>query len=372
MLGCQCRHEFSHSNAWTAAARPTSPWALDPNDIPQRSTTSTFLEPTEEQGRLCPIAGCDTTSRLVHLPWFSKPVTACWICGVQYVKGTKLKDHWRWHHWDVNISTNRREHCFDDYFWKVESFMTSASALRRGEASLSEIFQEISMLDDFAVLNASVVCPGLGLFESFLTRHGETPVSQYRISPRPDLFACLLHWRVLLQLLVPLTPEQRQRVLDEHGWMPEQSEMRTRCWVRRPCLSGPLKCRWLSPALRLEPGQMSPPQIPRWLPCVRVLLSALFQSMRNRRPYAGGPEGRGTEGSSEAWKGQPCAGGQAPRYDRRQARGSCSASPEGSSQGRVSSGDSVAGASSCGASIRFCCCSFGSWLVGDVGSSSQG
>ena len=66
-----------------AAARPTSPWALDPKDIPQRSTTSTFPEPSEEQGRLCSIAGCDNTSRLVrhatvqHLPWFSNPVTAC-------------------------------------------------------------------------------------------------------------------------------------------------------------------------------------------------------------------------------------------------------------------------------------------------------
>ena len=49
-------------------------------------------------------------------------------------------------------------------------------------------------------------------------------MSQYLISPRPDSFACLLHWRVLLQLLVPFTPEQRQRVLDEHGGMPEQSE----------------------------------------------------------------------------------------------------------------------------------------------------
>ena len=213
-----------------AAARPTSPWAIDPNEIPQRSTNTTFPEPSEEQGRLCPIAGCDNTSRLVrhatvqHLPWFSNPVTACWICGVQYVKGTKLKDHWRRHHRDVDISTNWGEHRFDDYFRRVESFVTSASALRRGEASLSEIYQEISMLDDFALLNAGVVCPGLGLFESFLTRHGETPVSQYRISPRPDSFACLLHWRVLLQLLVPLTPEQRQRVLDEHGGTPEQSE----------------------------------------------------------------------------------------------------------------------------------------------------
>ena len=209
-----------------------APWAIDPNDIPQRSITSTFPEPSEEQGRLCPISGCDNTSRLVrhatvqHLPWFSNPVMACWICGVQYVKGTKLKDHWRWHHRDVDISTNWGEHRFDDYFRRVESFVTSASALRRGEASLSEIFQEISMLDDFTVLNAGVVCPGLGLFESFLTRHSETPVSQYRISRRPDSFACLLHWRVLLQLPVPLTPEQRQRVLDEHGGTPEQSEGR--------------------------------------------------------------------------------------------------------------------------------------------------
>ena len=97
------------------AARPTSPWAIDPNEIPQRSTTTTFPEPSEEQGRLCPIAGCDT-SRLVrhatvqHLPWFSNPVMACWICGVQYVKGTKLKDHWRWHHRDVDNSTNWGEH----------------------------------------------------------------------------------------------------------------------------------------------------------------------------------------------------------------------------------------------------------------------
>ena len=97
--------------------------------------------------------------------------------------------------------------------------MTSASALLRGEASLSEIFQDISMLDDFAVLNAGVVCPGLGLFESFLTRHGETPVSQYWISPRPDSFACLLHWSFLAA--TGATPEQRQRVLDEHGGMPE-------------------------------------------------------------------------------------------------------------------------------------------------------
>ena len=214
-----------------AAARPTS-WAIDPNDIPQRSITSTFPEPSEEQGRLCPIAGCNNTSRLVrhatvqHLPWFSNPVMACWICGVQYVKGTKLKDHWRRHHRDVDISTNWGEYRFDDYFRRVESFVTSASALRRGEASLSEIFQEIFMLDDFAVLNAGVVCPDLGLFESFLTRHGETPVSQYRISRRPDWLACLLHWRVLLQLPVPLTPEQRQRVLDEHGGTPEQSEGR--------------------------------------------------------------------------------------------------------------------------------------------------
>ena len=35
-----------------------------------------------------------------------------------------------------------------------------------------------------------------------------------------------LHWRVLLQLLVPLTPEQWQRVLDKHGGTPEQSEGR--------------------------------------------------------------------------------------------------------------------------------------------------
>ena len=85
--------------------------------------------------------------------------------------------------------------------------MKSAFALRQGEASLSDISQEISMLDDFSMLNACVVCPGLGLLESFLTRQGETPVSQYRISPRTDLFACLAPFEILLQLMVPLTPE---------------------------------------------------------------------------------------------------------------------------------------------------------------------
>ena len=125
-----------------AAARPTSPWAIHPNDIPERSTTSTFPEPNEEHGHLCLITGCDNTSRLVrhaivdYLPWFSNPVMACWICGVQYVKGTKLKDHWRRHHRDVDISTNWGEHRFDDYFRRVGSFVTSPSALCRGEASL--------------------------------------------------------------------------------------------------------------------------------------------------------------------------------------------------------------------------------------------
>ena len=41
---------------------------------------------------------------------------------------------------------------------------------------------------------------------------------------------------------------------------------RTRCWVRRPCLSRPHKYRWLSPALREEPGQTSPSQIPQQFP----------------------------------------------------------------------------------------------------------
>ena len=71
-----------------------------------------------------------------------------------------------------------------------------------------------------------VMCPGHDMFKAFLTQHGQTPVSEYIISPSPNSMACLLHWCVLLQLLVPLSLEQAQQLLADHGEVPVQAGWR--------------------------------------------------------------------------------------------------------------------------------------------------
>ena len=123
------------------------------------------------------------------------------------------------------MSTNWGPHRFNDYFQKMESFVLSAAAFR-GFTSLFDVYQEVTQLNDFALLNPLVKCPGFDLFKAFLTRHGQTPVSEYHILPQPTSMACLLHWRVILQLLVPLTSEQYRQLLAEHGGTPAQAAKR--------------------------------------------------------------------------------------------------------------------------------------------------
>ena len=210
-------------------ARSTNPWAVDTPAI--RYGGPTFPEPDEPQIHYCPISGCNSTSRLVrhatvqHLPWFVNPATVCWLCGIQFVMGTKLKSHWTRDHQGVDMSTNWGPHRFNDYFQKMESFVLSAAAFR-GFTSLFDVYQEVTQLNDFALLNPLVKCPGFDLFKAFLTRHGQTPVSEYHILPQPTSMACLLHWRVILQLLVPLTSEQYRQLLAEHGGTPAQAAER--------------------------------------------------------------------------------------------------------------------------------------------------
>ena len=80
--------------------------------------------------------------------------------------------------------------------------MLSAAAIR-GLTSLFDVYHELSQSDVFPCMKKPrVTCPGHDIFKAFLTRHGQTPVSEYIISPRPTSMACLLRWRVLLQLLI--------------------------------------------------------------------------------------------------------------------------------------------------------------------------
>ena len=139
--------------------------------------------------------------------------------------GTKLKSHWTRDHQGLDMSTNWGPHKFNDYFQKIESFVLSAAGFR-GFTSLFDVYQEVTQLNDFVLLNPFVKCPGFDLFKAFLTRHGQTPVSEYHILPQPTSMACLLHWRVILQLLVPLTSEQYRQLLAKHGGTPVQAAER--------------------------------------------------------------------------------------------------------------------------------------------------
>ena len=207
-------------------ARSTNPLAVDAPAT--RYGGPTFPEPDGPQVHYCPISGCENTSRLVrhttvqHLPWFVNPATVCWLCGIQFVTGTKLKNHWTRDHQGVDMSTNWGPHRFNDNFQKIESFVLSAAAFR-GFTSLFDVNQEVTQLNDFALLNPLVKCPGFELFKAFLTRHGHTPVSEYHILPQPTSMACLLHWRVILRLLVPLTSEQYRQLLAQNCGTPAQA-----------------------------------------------------------------------------------------------------------------------------------------------------
>ena len=147
------------------------------------------------------------------MPWFTNPSTVCWLYGTQYVTGTKLRNHWEHNHQGVDISTNWGPHRFDVYFQKMESFVLSAAAIR-GITSLFDVYYELSRSKAFTCMKKPrVMCPGHDMFKAFLTRHGQAPVSEYIISPSSNSMACLLHWRVLLQLLVPLSLEQARQLL---------------------------------------------------------------------------------------------------------------------------------------------------------------
>ena len=161
-----------------------------------------------------------------HLPWFANLSTVCWICGIQYVTGTKLRNHREHNHQGVDISTNWGPHRFDVYFWKMESFVLSAATIW-GLTSLFDVYHKLSQSDVFTCIKKiCVICPGHNMFKAFLSQHGQTSVSEYIISPSPYSMACLLHWCVLLQLLVPLSPEQSLQLLADHGEMPAQAVLR--------------------------------------------------------------------------------------------------------------------------------------------------
>ena len=76
------------------------------------------------------------------------------------------------------------------------------------------------------------------MFKAFLTRHGKAPVSEYIILPSPNSMACLLHWCVLLQLLIPLSPEQARQLLADHGEAPVQAVRQRISEKMRPSAEG--------------------------------------------------------------------------------------------------------------------------------------
>ena len=102
---------------------------------------------------------------------------------------------------------------FDDFFEKVEDFLKRAAAFR-GVQTLRELYQELSASDCFASCTTVVVPPAHELYEKFLDRHSQSRVPSYGMSPHLNSPALLLHWRVLLQVLIPLSPDQRSSLMN--------------------------------------------------------------------------------------------------------------------------------------------------------------
>ena len=165
-------------------------------------------------GSRCPMPDCQqVVPRLVrhavdHLPWYALPHTACWICKKQFGKPNTLQLHWDTQHPTVKQALNCGVSRFDDFFEKVEDFLKRAAAFR-GMETLRDLYQELAASDCFVGCTTVVAQTAHELYEKFLDRHGQSRAISYSMSPRLNSPALLLHWRVLLQVLIPLSPDQR-------------------------------------------------------------------------------------------------------------------------------------------------------------------
>ena len=147
-----------------------------------------------------------------HLPWYALPHTACWICKKQFGKPNTLQLHWNTLHQTVKQALNWGVSRYDDFFEKVKDFLERAAAFR-GVQTLRELYKELSVSDCFASCTPVVAPPAHELYEKFLDRHSQSRVPSYGMSPHLNSPALLLHWRVLLQVLIPLSPDQRSSLM---------------------------------------------------------------------------------------------------------------------------------------------------------------
>ena len=143
---------------------------------------------------------------------YALPHTACWICKKQFGKPNTLQLHWNTQHPTVKQALNSGISRYDDFFEKVEYFLERAAAFR-GVLTLRELYQELSANDCFASCTTMVAPPAHELYERFLDRHSQSQVHSYSISPHLNSPVLLLHWRVLLQVLIPLSPHQRSLLM---------------------------------------------------------------------------------------------------------------------------------------------------------------
>ena len=143
---------------------------------------------------------------------YALPHTACWICKKQFRKPNTLQLHWNTQHPTVKQALNWGISRYDDFFEKVEDFLERAAAFR-GVLTLRELYQELSASDCFASCTTIVAPPAHELYERFLDRHSQSRVHSYSMSPHLNSPVLLLHWRVLLQVLIPLSPHQRSLLM---------------------------------------------------------------------------------------------------------------------------------------------------------------
>ena len=165
-----------------------------------------------------------------HLPWYALPHTACWICKKQFGKPNTLQLHWDTQHSTVKPALNWGVSRFDDFFEKVEDFSKRAAAFR-GVQTLRELYQELAASNCFVGCTTVVAPPAHELYEKFLDRHSQSRVTSYGMSPHLNSPALLLHWRVLLQVLIPLIPDQRSSLMSPAAAAARGNPARASPWV---------------------------------------------------------------------------------------------------------------------------------------------
>ena len=166
----------------------------------------------EPDGKPCPVFGCTATVVPVlrrhvitqHLPWYAQPHTACWCCQKQFFRPALLQRHLQSEHPGVRSEANWGPTVYAHYYERMRFLIVYMASLRSFQ-SIKETYRYVRCTGVFSDGNDQQQ-PEINkeLWDGFSYDLGLEPNQEEHDIYKFNSPGCLLHWRALLALMVPI------------------------------------------------------------------------------------------------------------------------------------------------------------------------